>query len=140
MRYDESTTTTASRDRAWAAVAGVTTWPQWTVSMTSVEPLDGTALAVGRRYRVRQPGLPPIVWKVTELADQESFVWVADSPGVHTVAYHRLTTRPDGSTQISIGIDQTGALAGLVKLFLQARTRRYLTLEAAGLKAASESG
>jgi hypothetical protein len=107
--------------------------------MTEVRPLDGAALRTGNRYRIRQPGLPPIVWRVTEVRDGESFVWEAHSPGVHTVAYHRLAANPDGSTRITIGIEQSGPLAGLVGALTAKRTRRYLEMEAAGLKAASET-
>jgi hypothetical protein len=57
---------------------------------------------------------------------------------VHTVAFHRLEANPDGGTRITIGLDQTGPLARLVGALTGARTRRYLALEAAGLKAASE--
>ncbi len=139
MDYDQSITTTAAATRAWQTVADVTTWPQWTPSMSTVRPLDGVELAVGRRYRVKQPGLPPVVWRVTELAEADSFVWEANSPGVHTVAYHRVRPLEGGGTRIEIGIRQTGALSGVVRLLTQARTRRYLALEAAGLKAASEA-
>jgi hypothetical protein len=138
MNYDESITTTAPADRAWAAISGVTTWPNWTTSMNEVIPLDGPELVVGRRFRVRQPGLPSIVWRVSEVTDGESFSWEASSPGVHTVAFHRID--PDGdAVRISIGLRQTGPLAGLVGRYIDAKTRRYLKLEAAGLKAAAES-
>lgn len=80
-----------------------------------------------------------IVWTVSEVRDGEAFTWEARSPGVHTVAFHRVAANPDGTTQITIGLDQTGPLAGVARLFTQARTRRYLEMEAAGLKAASEA-
>ena len=107
--------------------------------MTAVQPLDGTELAVGRRFRVTQPGLPTIVWRVTKLHSGQFFEWEARSPGVHTVAFHRVTAEPGGGTRITIGIDQTGPLAGLVGAALGRKTRRYLAMEAAGLKAASEA-
>jgi hypothetical protein len=54
------------------------------------------------------------------------------------VAFHRID--PDGdAVRISIGLRQTGPRAGLVGRFIDAKTRRYLKLEAAGLKAAAES-
>jgi hypothetical protein len=139
MEYDETITTGVEPARAWAAVAAVTTWPQWTTSMTTVAPLDGTDLAVGRRYRVKQPGFPPVVWRVTELRGNDRFSWEARSPGVHTVAYHEVVARPEGGTQITIGVRQTGVLSGLLARLTAARTRHYLELEAAGLKPASEA-
>lgn len=107
--------------------------------MTDVTGLNGSDLTVGRRFRIRQPGLPTVVWRVSEVREGEGFTWESRSPGVYTIAYHRVSANADGSTQITIGIDQTGALAGVVRLLTEARTRRYLTLEAAGLKAAAEA-
>jgi uncharacterized membrane protein len=138
MNYDETITTAAPADRAWSALSDVVAYPKWTASMTSVEPLDEAALAVGRRFRIRQPGLPSVVWRVSEVTAGESFSWESSSPGVRTVGYHRLDGAGD-ATRISVGLRQTGPLAGLVRLFIAAKTRRYLALEVAGLKAAAEA-
>ncbi|MFI7221373.1 SRPBCC family protein [Micromonospora maritima] len=138
MNYEESTTTSAGLDRAWAALANVTSYPKWTKSMTSVEPLDAPVLAVGNRFRIQQPGLPPGVWRVSDVREGESFEWEAKSPGVHTVGYHRLRANPDGTTTITLGIRQSGTLAWLVGLFIAGKTRRYVQMEAAGTKAAAE--
>ena len=139
MRDEQTAPAAATTGQAWAALRDVTDFPQWTKSMTSVEPLDGAELRAGNRYRIRQPGLPVIVWTVSEVRDGEAFTWEARSPGVRTVAFHRLAANPDGTTRITIGLDQTGPLAGVVRLLTAARTRRYLVMEAAGLKAASET-
>lgn len=139
MRYEQTAAAAATTAQAWTAVIDVTDWPRWTASMNSVEPLDGARLRPGDRYKVSQPRLPVLVWRVTEVRDGESFVWESRSPGVRTVAFHRLEANADGTTQITIGLDQTGPLAWLVGLIAGARTRRYLKLESAGLKAASES-
>lgn len=139
MDYDQTTKTAAGIERAWSALAAVTTYPRWTPSMSTVEPLDGSALRVGHRFRIKQPGLPPVVWRVSDVQAGESFTWEANSPGVHTVAYHRLTRNPDGTTQISIGLRQHGVLSGLIAMLTGTKTRRFLELEAAGLKAAAEA-
>ncbi len=138
MNYTHTVRTTADAVHAWSALSAVTTYPQWTSSMTSVTPLDGEQLRAGRRYRIRQPGFPPVVWRVTGVVDGESYQWEAHSPGLRTVAFHRLKPDADGVT-ITIGIEQTGALAGLMGALTGSRTRRYLALEAAGLKAAAEN-
>jgi uncharacterized protein YndB with AHSA1/START domain len=140
MDFEETTETRADPARTWAALAAVQTYPQWTASIRSVEPLDGPELRLGHRFRIRQPGLPVAVWQVSEVAEGRSFVWEARSPGVHTVAYHRLTPLPTGGTRITIGVRQRGPLARLVALLTAAKTRRYLALEAAGLAAAAEAG
>jgi hypothetical protein len=106
--------------------------------MTSVEPVDGADLRVGARFRIRQPGLAPMTWRVTQVRDGEFFVWESNSPGVRTVGFHGLAADPDGGTRITIRLEQTGVLAGLFGALLGRRIRRYLGMEAAGLKAASE--
>ena len=140
MDYGETIAVAVGIDRAWAALTDVTSYPRWTTSMSSVEPLDGPEVVVGHRFRIRQPGLPVTVWRVCDVQEGESYAWEAHAPGVRTLAYHRLTSQADGTARISIGIRQTGVLAGLVGLFTAARTRRYLRLESAGLKAAAEAG
>jgi Polyketide cyclase / dehydrase and lipid transport. len=139
MDYEQTIDTQADVAQAWTALAAVTAYPQWTRSMSAVEPLNGPELRVGHRFRIRQPGLPVTVWRVCAVTDGRSFEWEARAPGVHTVAYHHLTPLPTGGTRITIGIRQRGPLAGLVALFTAAKTRRYLALEAAGLKAAAEA-
>ncbi|MEU8264371.1 SRPBCC family protein [Micromonospora sp. NPDC048999] len=139
MDYEQTISTTASIDHCWAALEDVTTYPQWTASMSLVEPLDGPALRPGNRFRIRQPGLPTTVWRVSEVVPGTSFAWEAHAPGVHTIGHHRVDRLPDGTTRIRIGIRQTGPLAWLVALFIAAKTRRYVRLEAAGLKAAAEA-
>jgi hypothetical protein len=107
--------------------------------MNSVERLDDGPLRVGSRARLRQPGMPALVWQVSELREHEEFTWETASPGVRTVARHAIGANPDGTTRIALSVEQTGPLAGLVGLLTGRRTRRYLGYEAAALKAAAES-
>jgi hypothetical protein len=139
MNFEQSTSTSASTAKAWAALADVASFPKWTTSMTTVVPLDGADLRTGRRYRITQPAMPVLVWQVSEVHEGESFVWETRLPGVHTVGYHRVAPDARGGTRITIGIRQSGWFAGVAGLLTRRRTRRYLELEAAGLKAASES-
>lgn len=118
----------------------VENWPRWTASVRSVERLDEGPLRVGSRARVKQPGMPPLVWEVGELREHEAFDWSCRTPGIRTVGRHRLGGNADGTTRIELAIEQSGPLAGLVGALTGSRTRRYIELEAAGLKAAGESG
>jgi hypothetical protein len=138
MDYERTADAASSLHSAWAALSEVTAYPRWTASMSAVTPLDRPALQVGNRYRIRQPGLPPTVWRVSDVRQGESFEWEADAPGVHTVAYHRLSRNSDGTTRITVGLRQTGVLSRLVARLTAAKTRRFLQMEAAGLKAAAE--
>jgi uncharacterized membrane protein len=139
VTIETTTTSSASLAAAWAALTDVTDWPHWTKSMTSVERLDDGALRVGSRARIKQPGMPVMVWQVDELRENEGFSWVATSLGVRVTGHHWLSPNPDGTTRIRVAVEQRGPLAGLVSALTGSRTRRFIDMEAAGLKAASEA-
>jgi uncharacterized membrane protein len=138
MKLTRSVTTPADLDSAWAALTDVTGWPYWTKSVTDVQLIDDGPLHLGTRARVKQPGMQPLTWAVTDLTDRTEFTWATKSPGVHTIGRHKLARNDDGTTRITLELEQTGPLAGVLNLFIGKRTERYLGLEAAGLKAASE--
>jgi hypothetical protein len=139
MEYEQRARTTATPARAWTALADVTAYPRWTASMTRVTPLDGGMLAVGRRYRVHQPGMPANTWTVTEVREGEAYTWTAHAVGVTTTAYHRLAPLPGGGTEILAGLRMVGALSGLLARLLGGKVRRSVDLEVAGLKQAAEA-
>lgn len=64
----------------WDVFTDVERWPEWTASVTSLTGLDGPALAVGRRFAIKQPGMTKLVWQVTELIPGASWTWVQRSP------------------------------------------------------------
>lgn len=138
MHLEKTVDAEADLASAWTAITDVRTWPRWTASVTSVELLDEGPLRLGSRARLRQPRMRPLVWQVTALADQREFTWTSTSPGVRTVGRHLISPNGDGSTRITLELHQTGPLAGLIGALVGRRTVRYLDLEAAGLKAASE--
>lgn len=138
MRITTSTDTTADLASTWTALVDVTDWPQWTTSMTTVERLDEGPLRVGSRARIKQPGFPRLVWEVSDLREGEEFTWVTTAPGSRTAGRHVLRRNADGTTHITLEIDQTGPVGVVVAAVIAGQTRRYLGLEAAGLKAASE--
>lgn len=138
MKLDKSVDARADLASCWAALTDVHSWPRWTASMTSVELLDGGPLRLGSRARIKQPGIMPLVWEVTEFRDREEFSWTNRSPGVRTVGRHLIQRNDDGSTRITVELHQTGPLAGVLGALFGRRNVRYLDLEAAGLKAASE--
>lgn len=139
MALEATTTADAALARTWAALTDVEAWPRWTASVTSIELLDDGPLRVGSRAKIKQPRMPVLVWEVGELREQEEFTWTAASPGVRMTGRHVLAANPDGTTRITLEIEQRGPLAGLIGALTNGRTRRYLQMEAAGLKAASET-
>ncbi|MBE1547179.1 putative membrane protein [Mycobacterium sp. OAS707] len=128
----------APADVVWEVFSDVERWPEWTASVTRIVALDGPGLAVGKRFEIKQPRMPKLVWEVTELVPGSSWTWVQRSPGGRTVARHDVTAESDIRTQVRQQLDQRGPLGALVGLLMRGMTRRYLDLEAAGLKAASE--
>jgi uncharacterized membrane protein len=128
---------TADQDAAWKALVDVADWPRWTTSIDTVERLDDGPLEVGSQARIKQPGMPALLWEVTELDKGRGFVWTTHSPGVTSTGSHWLQAGPSGTT-LTLTLEQHGALAGLVRALTGRRTRRYMALEAAGIKACSE--
>ena len=136
--YRTETSIATSPDRVWAVLADVPRWPEWTSSMTEFSYLSGDSLSVGARLRVRQPKLRTAVWTVTEVVPGSSFTWTAAAPGVGSVAEHVIEADGDGS-RVRLRFEQSGPLAGAVGLIYGRLIRRYLDIEAAGLKRAAEA-
>jgi uncharacterized protein YndB with AHSA1/START domain len=138
MEFSTTVHIDAPPDDVWRILADVSTWPRWTSSMRSVEPISDGPLAVGKRVRVHQPRLAPMTWTVTELDPQRSFVWEGRTPGIRVVAGHVLNAEHDGTTTVDLSIHQDGTLAPLVERLTKHVTARYLRTEAEGLRRASE--
>ena len=138
MHAEDGIDIAAPADVVWRIYADVERWPEWTESVTEVD-LGGEALAVGASARIRQPKLPRATWVVTELTPGRSWSWEARSPGAVSVGHHRVTPTADGTSRAELSIDQSGPLGGLVGRLVAGLTRRYLRMEAEGLKAASEA-
>jgi len=107
-------------------------------SITSIRLLGPDPLQVGSRVRIKQPRLPTTVWTVSDLVEGERFTWTSTSPGVNTRASHCVVRTPEGS-RATLSIDQAGVLGRLVGRLYGGLTRRYVEMEAAGLKQRSEN-
>lgn len=140
MRFVEVTEVAADIDRVWAVQTDIERWPEWTASVRSARRLESGPFTLGSSARLEQPWLRPAVWRVTEIDPPRFFAWESDSPGVHTRGEHRLTPLPDGRVRVELVVVQTGPLAGLTGLFGGRALRRYLRMEADGLKRRCEPG
>jgi uncharacterized membrane protein len=138
MLNEDSIEIDAPPQLVWEVFSDVEHWPDWTASVTSLAGLDGSALAVGRRFAIKQPGMQRLVWQVTDIEPGASWTWVQRSPGVNVVAGHYVTAGPDGGTLVRQQLDQGGVLGALVGRLMLKKTRRFLAQEAQGLKARSE--
>jgi uncharacterized membrane protein len=143
MHYETSVDIEAPAGRVWEVLTDLERWPEWTASMTRLEIMDGKELTDGSEVRVKQPRMRALVWRVIEFEPERSFSWTSRIGGVTTVGDHRLASRlasgPDGVVTVTLAIRQTGLLTPVVGLLVGAQTRRYLQLEAQGLKRRSEA-
>jgi len=131
-----SVTIDAPIEVVWAVFTDVERWPTWASSFTSVELIDGP-MRLGAKARIRQPRLPTVVWEVTKWEPGRSWTWTATSPGARTEASHVLT-RSGSGTIAEQSIIPSGPLGRLAAVVWRSLTRRYLAIEAAGLKQRSE--
>lgn len=138
VRYEIDVDIDAAPETVWAVLTDVERWPTWTESMTKVERLADGEFSTGSVARVKQPRLPTTVWTVNEFEPGTYFSWVAKSPGIMTVGGHEVTA-VNGSTRVRLSLRQTGALAAIMGLLLSRRSRRYVDMEAHGLKRRCES-
>jgi len=126
----------AAPEAVWKVLATPTRWPGWTDSIETVELLDGV-FEQGARVRISQPRLRTAVWTVTEYHPGRGFTWKSSTPGVVTTGEHEVL--PAGEhARLRVAVRHTGPAAGLAGLLFGSRTRRYLTMEAEGLRAAAE--
>jgi len=134
MELEVSVEVAAPAAKVWAVLAAVERWPEWTASVTSVRRLDGGELAVGSRARIRQPGLPAAAWRVTALEPGRYFEWEARSPLLRTIAGHRVGASVSGGSAVRLSLRQTGPLSWLLGFWLAKVSRRYVEVEAQGLR------
>lgn len=138
MQFEINIEIETTPEKVWSILTDVERWPDWTASITTLERLNGDALALGARVRIKQPSLPTLIWTVTAFDPGKSFSWKSTSPGVATVGTHVINRTADDRVVVTLGIDQSGILAPVVGLFTSTKTRRYVTMEAQGLKLRSE--
>lgn len=139
MRYETSVEIEATPELIWPVLIDVERWPEWTPSMRRVERVDEGEFGVDSRVRIKQPRLPAVIWRVTAFEPGRSFSWIARGAGMTTVADHRLAAGPTGATVVTLSIHQSGPLAPVLALFTERLTKRYVLMEAGGLKARSEA-
>ncbi len=133
-----SVTIDAPARLVWDVFSDVEQWSEWTPSVTRLVGLDGPNLAVGKRFEIKQPRLPKLVWEVTEVTPGVSWTWAQRSPGGSALARHDVIAESECRTLVRQEIDQQGVVGALVGRLMRPTTKRYLELEAQGLKARSE--
>jgi uncharacterized membrane protein len=138
MFTEDSIEIDAPAQLVWEVFSDVERWPEWTESVTSLVGLDGSNLAVGKRFSIKQPGMSKLTWKVTEIDPGLSWTWAQRAPGVAVTARHHVIAQPDGRTLVRQELEQRGMAGALVGRMMLKKTKRFLELEAQGLKTRSE--
>jgi uncharacterized protein YndB with AHSA1/START domain len=138
-RFETAIEISAAPERVWQALIDVQSLPNWTASMTDVRLDPPGPLAVGSRARIRQPKLGSNDWTVTELAPLTSFTWVNRRTGLLSTASHVIEPTPAGGARLRLALEQSGFFAPILGALTGGLTRRYISMEAAGIKTAAES-
>ena len=131
--YETSISIAAPPDAVWRVLSDVAAWPKWLPTVANVESLDGSPLAVGRRYRVRRPRLQPVTWTVTDLEPARRFGWQASTPGLKMSADH-IVSGDTARSHVVLRFSFAGPLGPLMGALYRSITMRYIATEAATLK------
>ena len=136
--YSISVQIDAPPERVWPVMSDIERWHEWTPSIRSVRRTNAGPFEVGARARVYQPKLPPANWIVTALHDGRSFVWESRAPGVHVIARHAIEPVGAGS-RATLSIQYSGVIGTIFGRLTAGINRRYIALEADGLKRRAEA-
>ena len=126
----------AHPDRVWAVLCDVESWPDWTTTVTRIQRLNASPLAVGSRFRIYQPKLLPAIWQITEFDESaRTITWVTRSPGIQVTASHVVVpSRDSNGATATLSLNFSGFLGPLVARLTSKLNHRYLAIEVAGLK------
>jgi uncharacterized membrane protein len=136
--YHISVSIDAPSHRVWAVMSDIERWHEWTPTIRSVRRTNTGPFRIGARARVHQPKLPPADWIVTALQEGRSFTWESRAPGIHVVARHEVEPIASGS-RVTLSIQYNGPIGHLFGLLTSGINRRYIALEADGLKRRAEA-
>lgn len=136
--YEEFVDVDADPSRVWQVLVDVESWPEWTPSMTTVKMVTPQRLGLGSRVAIKQPRLAPAEMTVDRYAEGRSFAWSTRMAGLRTTADHVLEPTRNG-TRVTLVMTQSGPLAGFVKIAYGRMIRRYVHMEATGIKKRAEN-
>lgn len=122
----------------WAVLADLPRWPSWTPSVRALSTLSSAPWGVGTFALVRQPRLPPAVWRVTEWAPGRGFAWRSTGLGFSVLGEHWIEPKAAGC-DVLLRVTFSGLLGPLLARLAGGTTAEYMALEAAGLKKAAEA-
>ena len=139
MHVEHSIDINAEPGRVWLVMTDIERWPAMTAAVTRVEVLRPGPLEVGAEARITQPRFGTRTWRVTALDPGRSFSWESSGVGSRMVARHVVTPRGDSSSTATLSVDSSGWAVALIGWLLAGTGRRYIEMEAEGLKVRAES-
>lgn len=128
----------ATPAQVWQVLSDLERWPEWTASMSRLRWLDGSPRGPGGRVWVKQPRLLPGTWTVTDWRADHGFAWQSSSPGLRITGEHWIAPA-DAGCRVTLALRFQGLLAAPIMALGGGLIRRYMALEAEGLKARSEN-
>ena len=138
MRFEKSIDIDAPQQRVWDVLSDVAAWPQRIETVDTVEFLTPVPITRGSRVRLKQPKLPEGTWEITVWDAPSYFEWTQKTGGATTVAGHRVEALGDGRARLTLTVDMRGLLIPIIALFYRGLTKRYMKVEAEGMKRAAE--
>jgi hypothetical protein len=138
MEFSKSIEIRAPHTIVWRVMSDIERWHEWTPSVTSITKIGDGPIRAGTRAWIRQPKLPPAMWKVQTVVHDSHFIWVSTAPGLRVIANHAVAPI-GGGTRATLSLRYEGLLGRLMARLTRAITLRYLDMEAEGLKRQSEA-
>jgi uncharacterized protein YndB with AHSA1/START domain len=134
VSFELSVDIDAAPETVWAVMMEVERWHEWTPSIRSVQRIQVGELGPGKSVRIRQPGLMPAIWLVTELVPGERFAWCTTNLGLRSTGIHCVDRVGAGASRVTLAVRHSGGLVWLLRGWLSRISKRYVTVEAQGLK------
>ena len=138
VEYEQTIDVGAPAAVVWAVMSDVERWPEWTASVRDARLLEAGGLRPGQRVRLRQPRLPSAVWTVDRVEPERAFTWSSVAAGLRSSGEHAIEGTGPDTSRVVLRLVHSGVLAGPARLLYGGLVRRYVGLEAEGLKRAAE--
>lgn len=137
-RFSTAIDINAQPAAVWAVMRDLERWPEWTASISSVTRTSSGALGVGSTARVKQPKLAAADFVITSWQPEHGFDWVTKNAAVAALGHHEIEPAAGGS-RVTLWVEFSGPLAGVIAWLYGGLTQRYVQMEAEGLKRRVES-
>ncbi len=133
----QSTTIASEPKAVYQILKDVEKWHLWSASINKIFYLKRKEFSKGNKIQIWQPSLLPATWTITEVVENERFIYEKKHLGLRVKALHQLTQTNNG-TKVELSIIMQGIFAGLFYFLSAKLTNQYLSMEAHGLKSECE--